>query len=98
MAIKELAGQRFVHFARELIIRRRVDQLRNRLKTLGGCDPDAPQQYEELRTRYDFLSTQVSDMDAAALHPGRTGRETLLLNAGLLGCQTAGRTRCWNGG
>ena len=49
-------------------LRRRVDQLRNRLKTLGGCDPDAPQQYEELRTRYEFLSTQVSDMDAAALH------------------------------
>ena len=49
-------------------LRRRVDQLRARLKALGGCDPDAPQQYEELRTRYEFLSTQVSDMAAAALH------------------------------
>lgn len=49
-------------------LRRRVDQLRARLKAIGGCDPDAPQQYEELRTRYEFLSTQVSDMDAAALH------------------------------
>jgi chromosome segregation protein len=49
-------------------LRRRVDQLRARLKALGGCDPDAPQQYEELRTRYEFLSTQVSDMATAALH------------------------------
>ncbi len=49
-------------------LRRRVDNLRNRLKALGGCDPDAPQQYEELRTRFDFLSTQTTDMDQAALH------------------------------
>src|SRR6266566_4220057 len=49
-------------------LRRRVDNLRGRLKALGGCDPDAPQQYEELRTRFDFLSTQVKDMEQAALH------------------------------
>ncbi len=49
-------------------LRRRVDTLRSRLKALGGCDPDAPQQYEELRTRFDFLSTQIADMDQAALH------------------------------
>ncbi|HLI08188.1 MAG TPA: chromosome segregation protein SMC [Ktedonobacteraceae bacterium] len=60
-----LSGQEETQLRR---LRRRVDQLRSRLKTLGGCDPDAPQQYEELRTRYEFLSTQVSDMDAAALH------------------------------
>ena len=49
-------------------LRRRVDSLRARLKALGGCDPGAPQQYEELRTRFDFLSTQISDMEQAALH------------------------------
>jgi len=49
-------------------LRRRVDGLRGRLKALGGCDPDAPQQYQELRTRFDFLSTQVKDMEQAALH------------------------------
>jgi chromosome segregation protein len=49
-------------------LRRRVDNLRNRLKTLGGCDPDAPQQYEETRTRFEFLSAQITDMDQAALH------------------------------
>ncbi len=48
-------------------LRRRVDNLRNRLKAIGGSDPDAPQQYEETRTRYEFLCTQITDMDQAAL-------------------------------
>jgi chromosome segregation protein len=48
-------------------LRRRVDSLRSRLKALGGSDPDAPQQYEETRTRYEFLTTQVADMEQAAL-------------------------------
>ncbi len=49
-------------------LRRRVDSLRGRLKVLGGCDPDAPQQYEETRTRFEFLSTQIADMEQAASH------------------------------
>jgi len=48
-------------------LRRRVDSLRSRLKALGGSDPDAPQQYEETRTRYEFLTTQIGDMEQAAL-------------------------------
>ena len=49
-------------------LRRKVDGLRSRLKAMGGCDVDAPQHYEEERTRFEFLSTQVADMDQAALH------------------------------
>jgi chromosome segregation protein len=49
-------------------LRRRVDNLRSRLRALGGSDPDAPQQYEETRTRFEFLSTQIVDMDQAATH------------------------------
>ncbi len=49
-------------------LRRRVDALRSRLRALGGCDPDAPQQYEETRTRFEFLTTQIADMEQAALH------------------------------
>jgi chromosome segregation protein len=48
-------------------LRRRVDTLRNKLKSLGGSDPEAPQQYEETRTRYEFMTTQIADMDQAAL-------------------------------
>ena len=48
-------------------LRRRVDTLRGKLKSLGGSDPEAPQQYEETRTRYEFMTTQISDMDQAAL-------------------------------
>lgn len=49
-------------------LRRRVETLRARLRALGGFDPDAPQQYEETRTRYEFLSTQITDMEQAAFH------------------------------
>lgn len=48
-------------------LRRRIDGLRSRLKALGGCDTSAPQIYEETRSRYEFLSTQIADMQQAAL-------------------------------
>jgi chromosome segregation protein len=48
-------------------LRRRVDILRSKLRAIGGFDPEAPQQYEETRTRYEFLSTQIADMEQAAL-------------------------------
>jgi chromosome segregation protein len=47
-------------------MRRQIEQLRNRLRTLGGYDPDAPQAYQELKTRHDFLTGQVRDMEQAA--------------------------------
>lgn len=46
-------------------LRRQIDQLRSRIKTLGGYDPEAPQVYEELKTRHDFLTDQVRDMEQA---------------------------------
>ena len=48
-------------------LRRRVDALRSRLKAMGGYDSNAPQLYEETRTRFEFLSTQITDMEQAAL-------------------------------
>ncbi len=47
-------------------LRRQIDALRGRLRHLGGYDPDAPQAYQELKTRYDFLTGQINDMDTAA--------------------------------
>lgn len=46
--------------------RRQIEILRNRLKVMGGCDINAPQLYEETKIRYDFLSSQITDMDQAA--------------------------------
>lgn len=46
--------------------RRQIDALRNRLRHLGGYDPEAPQAYEELKTRYDFLTGQIRDMQQAS--------------------------------
>ncbi|GAC1399307.1 MAG: chromosome segregation protein SMC [Ktedonobacteraceae bacterium] len=48
-------------------LRKRVDALRSRLKVMGGYDSNAPQLYEETRTRFEFLSTQIVDMEQAAL-------------------------------
>ncbi|GHO60161.1 chromosome segregation protein SMC [Ktedonobacter robiniae] len=48
-------------------LRRRVDALRSRLKAMGGCDENAPQLYEETKTRYEFLTSQITDLDQAAL-------------------------------
>jgi chromosome segregation protein len=47
-------------------LRRQIEQARSRLKALGGCDPDAPRQYEEERQRFEFLSAQIADMEQAA--------------------------------
>ncbi|WP_376795692.1 chromosome segregation protein SMC [Thermogemmatispora sp.] len=47
-------------------LRRQIEQTRGHLKALGGCDPDAPRQYEEERQRFEFLSSQIADMEQAA--------------------------------
>jgi chromosome segregation protein len=47
-------------------LRRQIDGLRAKLRQLGGYDPEAPQAYEELKTRYDFLTAQVRDMEQAS--------------------------------
>lgn len=47
-------------------LRRQIESLRARLKELSNHDPNAPQEYEEARERYEFLSSQVQDMESAA--------------------------------
>src|SRR5262249_33702553 len=52
--------------AEQVAIRRQIESLRARLKDLSSHDPNAPQEYEDARERYEFLTTQVQDMEAAA--------------------------------
>ncbi len=52
--------------ARLTTLRRQIETLRARLKDLSNHDPNAPQEYEEARERYDFLTSQVQDTEAAA--------------------------------
>ena len=47
-------------------MRKQIDNLRGRLKSLGGYDPEAPQAYDELKTRFEFLTTQVRDLEDAS--------------------------------
>ncbi len=47
-------------------VRRQIESLRARLKDLSSHDPNAPQEYEDARERYEFMTTQVQDMESAA--------------------------------
>jgi chromosome segregation protein len=47
-------------------LHRHIEGLRNRLKSLGGYDPEAPRAFEELKTRYEFLTAQVRDLEDAS--------------------------------
>jgi chromosome segregation protein len=39
-----------------------IQALRGQLNRMGGVNPEAPLEYEETRTRYDFLTQQVNDL------------------------------------
>lgn len=43
-----------------------VREMRARLARLGGVNPEAPREYEEAMERYEFLSTQSQDLEAAS--------------------------------
>lgn len=43
-----------------------VVRLKVQLRRLGNINPDAPREYAELRQRYDFLTSQMADLEAAA--------------------------------
>ncbi len=46
--------------------KRAIESLRNKLKTMGGFDPEAPKAYEELKSRCEFLTAQIHDMEEAS--------------------------------
>jgi chromosome segregation protein len=43
-----------------------VLRLKVQVRRLGNINPDAPREYTELRERYDFLTGQMADLEAAA--------------------------------
>ena len=40
-------------------------KLRRRIANMGTINPDAAEEYEQLKTRYDYLAAQLSDLDGA---------------------------------
>ena len=44
----------------------RMTQLRNQIKRLGAINFEAQAEYEELKQRHDFLTTQTQDLDRAS--------------------------------
>lgn len=43
-----------------------VKRLKVQVRRLGNVNPDAPREYAELKERYEFLTTQMADLEAAA--------------------------------
>ncbi len=43
-----------------------VKRLKIQVKRLGNINPEAPREYGELKERYDFLTGQMNDLEAAA--------------------------------
>ena len=44
---------------------KQISQLKNSIKALGNINIDAIEEYKEVKERYEFLSTQVADMEKA---------------------------------
>ena len=40
-------------------------KLRRRIANMGTINPDAAEEYEQLKTRYDYLAAQLADLDGA---------------------------------
>ncbi len=40
-------------------------KLRRRIANMGAINPDAAEEYEQLKKRYDYLSSQLADLDGA---------------------------------
>ena len=46
-------------------IEQQAARLRNRIAKMGTINPDAASEYEQLKERYDYLSSQLADLHAA---------------------------------
>lgn len=43
----------------------KINALRKQLELIGGIDPEAEKEYEETKTRFEYLSGQVADLNSA---------------------------------
>lgn len=46
-------------------LEKEIRKLKNQMRYMGSVNPNAPQEYEELRERHTFLTTQAADLNTA---------------------------------
>ena len=46
--------------------KQRVQILRTEISKLGNVNPDAPEQYKEIKERFDFMTSQKEDLERAS--------------------------------
>lgn len=44
---------------------KRINDLKNQLEQIGGIDPESEKEYEETKSRFEFLNTQTQDLKQA---------------------------------
>ena len=43
----------------------KINKLKNQMEVIGGIDPEIEAEYQTIKSRYNFLTAQISDMDHA---------------------------------
>jgi len=72
LSIKEDLGEDFKFSSREDFgeidledFKSRIDRLKKQLELIGGIDPEIEKEYNEVKTRFEFLSQQSEDLEKA---------------------------------
>lgn len=76
MTYPEISGRFRPSFSSAEEAARRSGELKRRLKEMGGVNTGAAAEYEEVRSRYEFLAGQRSDLTEAVESLGKIIRET----------------------
>lgn len=52
-----------------------IREMKARLRRMGSVNPNAPREYQEIRQRYEFLNTQITDLQQSAASLQRVIKE-----------------------
>jgi chromosome segregation protein len=63
--IKEIKENRTTEEVNTLEAEIKIRQLENQMSLIGGIDPEVEKEYNETKTKFDFLKEQVTDLESA---------------------------------
>jgi chromosome segregation protein len=63
--IKEIKENRATEEVNTLEAEIKIRQLENQMSLIGGIDPEVEKEYNETKTKFDFLKEQVTDLESA---------------------------------
>lgn len=57
------AAEQAISLENPIVAQNRLNELKNRIRSLGSVNLEAVEEYEEVRTRYEFLKEQIKDVE-----------------------------------